>query len=138
MWRLYYQPGVPSNLVAMINEERLVKLFKELCLINAPAGEEAESVAFVRSHLESMGLEVSEDDAGAQIGGNANNLIAWHRGNKPDAPKVFLSAHFDTVEPTAGLVIGERDGVYYSESDTILGADDKGGMAPAIEAVQAL
>jgi tripeptide aminopeptidase len=42
------------------------------------------------------------------------------------------------VEPTAGLVIGEKDGVFFSESDTILGADDKGGMAPAIEAVQAL
>lgn len=122
----------------MINEERLVKLFKDLISINAPALREAECVAFVRKHLESMGLEVSEDDAGAKIGGNANNLIAWHRGNKPDAPKVFLSAHFDTVEPTAGLVIGERDGVFFSDSDTILGADDKGGMAPAIEAIQAL
>ncbi len=122
----------------MINEERLVQLFKDLCLIDAPALQEADSVAFVRRHLEEMGLEVSEDDAGAKIGGNANNLIAWLRGNKPDAPKIFLSAHFDTVEPTAGLVIGERDGVFYSESDTILGADDKGGMAPAIEAVQAL
>ncbi len=122
----------------MINEDRLVKLFKELCLINAPALQEADSVAYVRRYLTQMGLEVSEDDAGAQIGGNANNLIGWLRGTKPDAPKIFLSAHFDTVEPTAGLVIGERDGVYFSESDTILGADDKGGMAPAIEAVQCL
>lgn len=122
----------------MINEERLVQLFKDLCLINAPALQEADSVAFVRKHLEGMGLEVSEDEAGAKIGGNANNLIAWLRGNKPDAPKIFLSAHFDTVEPTAGLVITERDGVFYSDSETILGADDKGGMAPAIEAVQAL
>ncbi len=122
----------------MINEERLVKLFKDLCLINAPALQEAASVAYVRRYLEELGLEVSEDDAGAKTGGNANNLIAWLRGTKPDAPKVFLSAHFDTVEPTAGLVIGEKDGVFYSESDTILGADDKGGMAPAIEAIHAL
>ena len=80
-----------------------------------------------------MGLEVHEDNAGELIGGNANNIIAWLRGNKPGAPKIFLSAHFDTVEPTAGLEIEERDGVFYSASDTILGADDKGGMAPAIE-----
>ena len=46
----------------MINEERLVKLFKDLCLIDAPALKEADSVAFVRKHLEGMGLEVSEDD----------------------------------------------------------------------------
>ena len=122
----------------MINEERLVSLFKELCLIDAPALAERASVDYVKAHLTKMGLEVREDDAGAKIGGNAGNVIATLRGNKPGAPRVYLSAHFDTVEPTAGLVIGERDGVLFSESDTILGADDKAGMAPAIEAVQCL
>jgi tripeptide aminopeptidase len=122
----------------MINEERLVSLFKELCLINAPALQEKDCFDFVKNHLIKMGLEVHEDNAGAKIGGNSNNIIAWLRGNKPGAPKIFLSAHLDTVEPTAGLTIEERDGVFYSSSDTILGADDKGGMAPAIEAVQCL
>lgn len=122
----------------MIQEDRLVELFRSLCLINAPSLEEGECVSFVKKHLLDMGLEVTEDGGGAKIGGNANNLIAWKRGSLANAPRIFLSAHFDTVEPTAGLVIAERDGVFYSDSDTILGADDKGGMAPAIEAVQAL
>lgn len=122
----------------MVNEERLVELFKELCLINAPALQEKESVAYVKTLLHGMGLEVWEDDAGAQIGGNANNLIATLRGNVPGAPRIYFSAHFDTVEPTQGLVIEERDGVFYSSGNTILGADDKGGMAPAIEAIRVL
>jgi len=122
----------------MVQQDRLVSLFKELCLINAPALQEKEAVAFVKRHLEGMGLEVSEDNAGAKIGGNANNVIAWLRGSRPGAPKIFLSAHFDTVEPTEGLEIGEEDGVLFSDSDTILGADDKGGMAPIIEAVRAI
>lgn len=122
----------------MVNEDRLVALFKQLCLIDAPALKEVACAAFVRKHLEGMGLEVWEDDAGAQIGGNANNVIARLKGNTPGAPRVFFSAHLDTVEPTAGLVIGEKDGVFFSQSDTILGADDKAGMAPAIEAVQCL
>lgn len=113
----------------------MIQLFKELCLINAPALDEKDSVAYVKAHLSNLGLEVQEDQAGQKIGGNANNLIAWLRGNKPRAPKVFLSAHFDTVEPTAGLQIDETNGVFSSASDTILGADDKAGMAPAIEAV---
>ncbi|MBX3097647.1 MAG: M20/M25/M40 family metallo-hydrolase, partial [Fimbriimonadaceae bacterium] len=46
--------------------------------------------------------------------------------------------HFDTVEPTAGLEIEEVDGVFRSKSDTILGADDKAGMAPIIEAVRVI
>lgn len=122
----------------MINEERLVSLFRELCLINSPALGEEHCVAYVKAYLQNLGLDVHEDDAGTRIGGNANNLIAWLPGNTPGVPRIFLSAHFDTVEPTEGLIIEERDGVFYSASDTILGADDKGGMAPAIEAVQTL
>ncbi|MBI1757522.1 MAG: M20/M25/M40 family metallo-hydrolase [Fimbriimonas ginsengisoli] len=122
----------------MVQEERLVELFKELCFINAPPLGERDSVAFVKDLLAKAGLEVYEDEAGGKIGGNGNNLIAWLRGSLQQAPKVFLSAHFDTVEPTAGLQMEERDGVFASASDTILGADDKGGMAPAIEAVLAL
>ncbi|MBS1718912.1 MAG: M20/M25/M40 family metallo-hydrolase [Armatimonadetes bacterium] len=122
----------------MIVESRLIELFKELCLIDAPALAEADSVAYTKALLTSIGLEVWEDEAGKAIGGNANNLIARLPATNPDAPTIFLSAHFDTVEPTAGLEIEERDGVFYSSSDTILGADDKAGMAPAIEAVRAL
>lgn len=125
-----------TKLVGMVNEERLIGLFKQLCLINAPALEERACMVWTRSLLENMGLEVFEDGAGAEIGGNCGNLIATLRGNKPGAPRIFLSAHFDTVEPTEGLMIEERDGVIYSASDTILGADDKGGMAPIIECCQ--
>ncbi len=121
----------------MINEERLIDLFLSLCNINSPALQEREIVDWVTGYLESQGIEVAEDDAGRRIGGNANNVISWLRGD-PSLPKVFLSAHFDTVEPTAGLVIEEVEGVFRSASDTILGADDKGGMAPAIEALLSL
>lgn len=122
----------------MINEARLVKLFKDLCFLNAPSLHEQDSVAWTRSYLERIGLEVVEDSAASKIGGNANNLVAKLKGNIEGAPRIFLSAHFDTVEPTEGLVISERDGIFCSESDTILGADDKGGMVPAIEAVHCL
>lgn len=107
-------------------------------MIDAPALCEKESVEFTKDYLSRMGLEVWEDDAGARIGGNANNVFARLAGNVPGAPKIFFCAHFDTVEPTAGLTISLDDGVYSSSSDTILGADDKAGMAPAIEAVATL
>jgi len=118
----------------VINEERLVSLFKNLCLINAPSLLESDCVAWTKRYLEQIpGIEVFEDEGGKAIGGNANNLIVKLPANKAGLPRIFLSAHFDTVEPTDGLIITERDGVFYSDSDTILGSDDKGGMAPAIE-----
>lgn len=122
----------------MLNEDRLVSLFKSLCLINAPALNEKECVASVKKTLEGLGLEVWEDGASAKINGNANNLFARLPGNVEGVPKIFFSAHFDTVEPTEGLIIEEREGVFYSASDTILGADDKAGMAPIIEAVRSV
>lgn len=122
----------------MINEERLVDLFLNLIQIDAPSLKEADCVAWTKSRLEALGFEVHEDDAGGRIGGDGNNLIVWMRGTMPNAPKVFLSAHFDTVEPTAGLIVEEKDGIFSSAGDTILGADDKAGMAPAIEACLAL
>ncbi|MBS1725632.1 MAG: M20/M25/M40 family metallo-hydrolase [Armatimonadetes bacterium] len=122
----------------MINEERLVDLFLNLCKINAPALQERDVIEWTKTYLTEHGLEFVEDEAGKAIGGNANNIIVKVPGNLPDAPNIYLSAHFDTVEPTAGIVIEEIDGVFLTTSDTILGADDKGGMAPAIEAVLTL
>ncbi len=113
-------------------------LFLNLCRINCPSLAEREVVAWTKAYLVSMGLDVREDHAGAQIGGNANNLIATLPATQPGLPRIFLSAHFDTVEPTPNIEIVEENGVFRALSDTILGADDKGGMAPAIEAVQAL
>lgn len=122
----------------VVNERRLQDLFLDLCKVNSPSLKEKDCVAFVRQYLEGFGLRVWEDEAGAAIGGNANNLMALLPGNLSTAPKVFLSAHFDTVEPTEGLKILFDEDRICSDGTTILGADDKGGMAPAIEAVLSL
>lgn len=122
----------------MVNEQRLFDLFLNLCKINAPPLQERESVEWTKNYLSKLGLQVWEDSASATLGGNANNLFAKLPANKQGAKVIFLSAHFDTVEPTEGLIVGERHGEFYSVSDTILGADDKAGMAPAIEAVHAI
>lgn len=122
----------------MIDEQRLLRRFRDLVKIDSPALREKDCVAYVKAELERMGLEVTEDDAGAKLGGNGNNLIAWKRGTLPNAPKIFLSAHMDTVEPTPNLQLVEEDGLIRTDGTTILGADCKGGIAPAVEAVQAL
>lgn len=127
-----------SAISTRVNKERLVSLFKELCLINAPARQERECADFLIKILREMGLEVWEDKAGEAVGGTAGNVIALLRGTLQGAPRIFLSAHMDTVEPTAGLTLVERDGILASNGTTILGADDKGGLAPAIEAVRVI
>ena len=122
----------------MVNEQRLVSLFKDLCSINSPARHERDCADYLKKTLSEMGLEVFEDNAGEVIGGNSGNVIATLKGTDSNAPRIFLSAHMDTVEPTIGLEIVEEDGVLKSAGDTILGADDKGGVAPIVEAIRCL
>src|SRR3712207_7897639 len=45
-------------------------------------------------------------DAGFVCQEDANgNIIAQKAGTVPNAPRIFFSAHTDTVEPTEGLVV---------------------------------
>ena len=86
--------------------------------------------------LADLGFECEFDDAGDKVGGTVGNLIAFKKGTIPDAPPIFFSAHFDTVEPTPGLEPVFDGEIIRSGGDTILGADDKCGMAPILEAMR--
>jgi tripeptide aminopeptidase len=122
----------------MLNPDRLVETFVRLCRFNSPPREEGAIVIWTRGFLEGLGLEVVEDRAGEAVGGNANNLIATLPSTVEGAPKLLFSAHFDTVEPTPDIQIVEENGVIRTTGKTILGADDKAGMAPILEAVQTI
>jgi len=84
-----------------------------------------------------MGAETIVDDAGKNIGGSTGNLIARIKGNVK-APPLLLNAHMDTVEPGKGITAILKDGIFTSEGDTILGADDKSAIAILLETLQVL
>lgn len=122
----------------MINEQRLVDLFTEMCRVNTPARHEKALIDLIQPRLEALGLECVRDEAHRQTGGNSGNLIATLRGNVEGVEPFFFSSHFDTVEPNPNVRILMEDGVIRSDGTSILGADDKGGLAPIIEAVSVL
>ena len=55
-----------------------------------------------------------------------------------DAPTVMLTAHMDCVEPCANIKPIVEDGVIRSDGTTILGADDKAGVAAILETLRCL
>lgn len=122
----------------MINEQRLVDLFLEMCRVNTPARHEKVLVDRIQPRLEAIGLECVRDEAHKQTGGDCGNLIATLRGTVSGAPTIFFSSHFDTVEPNPNVQIVIEEGIIKTDETSILGADDKGGMAPIIEAMQVL
>jgi tripeptide aminopeptidase len=115
----------------------VVRLFTELAAIPSPPGSEREVADRVRAYLEDLGLDVSEDDAGARIGANAGNLLCRiaptaENGGLP----IFLCAHLDTVQPTGPLEPVVEDGVVRNAGGTILGADNKAAVAAMLEATR--
>lgn len=120
----------------MINKERLLKEFLELVAISCSSGNERQVADLVKTRLTALGLSVTEDNAGQSFGGNAGNVVASWPGNVPGAPAIMLSAHLDCVEPCKGIKPKLVDGVITAAGDTILGGDDKIGVAGILEALR--
>jgi tripeptide aminopeptidase len=106
---------------------RLNDTFAELCAIRSPFGYERKVADRVAEELRSLGLEVEEDDAGEEIGGDAGNLLARIPGRGERS--VLLCAHLDTVPDGGEVEPLLVDGAWQSAGETILGADNKATVA---------
>lgn len=119
-----------------VQSDRLVELFTTLCSINSPSRQEREVAEYVKGFLRGLGLEVREDNAAQVVNGNANNLIATLPANISGAPRIFFSAHLDTVEPNPNVKIIIEGDIIRTDGSTILGADDKAGLSAIMEAIR--
>lgn len=114
----------------MVNQERLRRIFLDLVAFNSPHGLERDVNRYCAETLRDAGFVCQTDTAG--------NLIAQKAGVVDTAPRIFYSAHTDTVQPTTDLVVREVDGVFRTSGDTVLGADDKAAVAEILEAMLVL
>lgn len=117
--------------------DRLLATFLDLVRIDSPTGHEGAVAAYVARALEEAGCEVRIDDTGEQTGSESGNVIARLPGAVPGRV-VALAAHMDCVQPCEGVEPVVAGGVVRSGGDTVLGADDKAGLAAIIEAVRRL
>lgn len=122
----------------VVDQHRLVQTFLSLARQNTPPRHEKAASDLGLEILTDLGFECEYDDAGDKVGGDVGNLIAFKKGSVPDAPAIFFSAHFDTVEPTPGMEPIVDGDVIRTDGRTILGADDKCGLAPILEAMRLL
>jgi tripeptide aminopeptidase len=106
----------------------VVKEFITLASLNSPSRREAPVAAYLSERLKALDAVVTVDDSAALTGSDTGNLIVRVPGNAA-GPTILLCAHMDTVGPTEGMRPVIRDGVIYSDGETVLGADDKAGIA---------
>jgi len=117
--------------------ERLLDDFVRLCEIESPSKRERRVADAVRVELESLGLEVEEDDSAADTGSEAGNLLARIAG-PPGSPTVLLCAHLDTVPLSAPVGVVQDNRVLSNRHEAILGADNKAAVATVLGAARRL
>ncbi|MFC5447998.1 M20/M25/M40 family metallo-hydrolase [Paenibacillus aestuarii] len=125
----------------MIEQNRLIEEFISLVKVDSETRFEQQISVVLKEKFSKLGLQVVEDDSMAKSGHGSGNLICTLEATdaNPAIPVILFTSHMDTVAPGNGIKpqIGE-DGYIRSDGTTILGSDDKAGIAAMIEAIQVL
>jgi tripeptide aminopeptidase len=111
-----------------VDGDRLLKVFLDLVAIDSPTGHEEAIGKELEKRFGALGCKVERDEIG--------NLVATYPGDRDDT--LLLGFHMDTAGTDTGIKPQIRDGVIYSDGTTILGADDKSGIAQALELLELL
>jgi tripeptide aminopeptidase len=109
--------------------QRMIDQFMEMVRIDSESGEEARMMAYLLGAILNAGGNAELDAYGNLIG----RFPALGCSGKP---AILLSCHADTVKPGKGIRPVLEGGFVRSQGDTILGADDKAGIAEVLEAMR--
>ncbi|MFH0882406.1 MAG: M20/M25/M40 family metallo-hydrolase [bacterium] len=112
----------------------LVDLFLELVQIDGTSAHEGAVRDYLLTLLRSWGLNPCEDSSTSKHGGESGNLICPVAGGG----ERLIVAHMDTVRPTKQLVPKALADRITSSGTTILGADDRAGIAAILNATKRL
>ncbi|OEH94526.1 tripeptidase T [Bacillus solimangrovi] len=122
----------------MINKERIVNEFLELVQVDSETKHEAKIAEVLKEKFTSLGVEVEEDNAREITDHDANNLICTLKGTKAGVDTIYFTSHMDTVVPGNGIKPSIEGDKIVTDGTTILGADDKAGIAAMFEAIRLL
>ncbi len=106
----------------------VISYFMQLISIDSESLNERAMIDKLKQDFMELGAKIDEDNCNTKTGGNAGNLYAYIPGTIDKAPILFC-AHADTVKPGNGINARIENGVIYSDGSTILGSDDKSGIA---------
>ena len=115
--------------------EQLLAGLLRYCRIESVSGRERAMADAVTADLRALGLEVLEDQSGAETGSDAGNLLCRIDG-PAGARSILLCAHLDTVPhdaPVEPVVRGEEERFVENANEAILGADNKAALAVMME-----
>ena len=121
-----------------IDKERLALTFTRLCETDSPSRREGRMATLLTEMLCDLGAaQPFEDDSAAQTESQCGNLFFRFNGSLDREP-LFFNCHMDTVEPGTGIKVVRKNDIFTSLGNTVLGSDDKSGIAALIEALHVI
>jgi tripeptide aminopeptidase len=116
---------------------RLFSIFSELIKLSSESGHEASVCAFIKDFCANIGAVCHEDNAGRRTGGECGNLVVRvPAGTFSPLPPIIFNAHMDTVRPGRGIMPIDAGDRFMSGGMTVLGADDKAGVAAILASIE--
>ncbi|MBC8318179.1 MAG: M20/M25/M40 family metallo-hydrolase [Desulfobulbaceae bacterium] len=120
---------------SLLNTKRLSRIFISLCEIDSPARSEQKLAQHILSFFQqTKSVEFYEDDSASVTGSDTGNIIIRFPGNNPHRDPIFFNCHLDVISPCIGVKVGwDGKDTFFSNGETVLGADDKAGIAILLE-----
>ncbi len=124
--------------MGVINNKDLLQRFLDYVAIDSETGDEINMAMRLKEDFLSLGCEVYTDDIKEVAKTTGFNVYATLKGDESAEPIIF-NAHMDTVVPSIGVKATVcDDGFVRSDGTTVLGGDDKAGIAAIFEAMKAV
>jgi len=108
----------------------LVSVFFRMVRINSESGEEKEFILYLKD------LFIKELKAKCIIDNYGNLIIKIPAKNTIIKEPILFGVHADTVKIGKNIEPILKNGIIRSKGDTVLGADDKAGIAELFEAIR--
>ncbi len=117
--------------------KRVLEEFTKIVAIDSLSFNEQAMFDYLEKRLREFPVEkeflpYTEENTGHTSG----NLIVHIPANRNGGKKIFFDAHLDTVEPGTGIRAIVKNGRVESAGETVLGADDKAGVAAMIISIE--
>lgn len=118
-----------------IDQNRLVDHFFQLIQTDSESAHEKQIADLLVKQLEQLGFQVSKLPVPNDVS-NAYNIYACLDGSLNGS--ILLGCHMDTVQPGINIEPWIDNGIIRSKDNTVLGGDDKSGIAIIFEAIRQL
>ena len=118
-------------------KSNILEYFLSLVKIDSESKNEKEIAYKLKKDIKRLGGKTYFDNAYKKTGGNIGNLYGYFKGSIDKEP-ILLCAHMDTVKPGNNIQPQLEAGKVKSDGTTILGADDKSGLAQIIAAIKSI